>query len=720
MRRLPRGFGLLLVVLLGAAVRLLHGNDVFTPGGVVLGSDTDPYYHVLQAERILRGDADAPWFDRGLNWPLGAQVPWPPLFDGALAGAARGVHGPRATRAQVEAVAAIAPVAIGVLTLAIVAGLARVLLGPGRGTGAALVVALLGSHVAYTSVGQADQHAAEVMLHAGTLLAYVWSWTGASGGARRAAGALAGIGLALSFWNWMGSALNLVVPVAFAGIAHLAFSDRPAARRIAAGTAVALATGAALLAASIAAFGPPGALASGSLLGISGLSAVLAAAGSLFAAVLLVARRRWGVIPASLAAIALVALVPPAREGIRTGLTALGAANPWYASIFEFQHLLFSCHYPLAADAAVALMFYGLTGVPAAFAGVAILRRWRAEDDDARARLLFLACWGFFFLALALARRRFAPYFTIPLALAAWEGLHAATSGRRGWALAGALLCVAPSAYDLRLGFTSFPASSVEALRWLGEQPAPVAGREGVLSSWNLGHAVLFHAGKPVVATPFGTEGGAGAMLDTARFNFAADPERAEEILDRRRIGFVVVTNPLMDAVMDGRFAEPGNDVAIQGCSWREGLRVQYRPAYLDRVAPRLFFFDGTTRPEAPAPPLAFARLLHETSAGRREQLKVFGVVAGARVRVSGVEPGGVVRAATTVRTHGGREFEWSSAVVADASGVAVLRLPYATGANGSVEASPWRLRGAGLSATAALGESDVLRGSVVEVRGSR
>jgi dolichyl-diphosphooligosaccharide--protein glycosyltransferase len=717
MARFRRGLGLLSILLLGAAVRLVHWDDVFTPSGIALGPDTDPYYHVLQAERMLRGEPGAPWLDRGLNWPVGAEVPWPPLFDGLIAASARVLHGADATRGEIERVAAILPVAVGLLTLLVVAGLGRTLLGPGRGTGVALIVALLWSHAAYTSVGAADQHGMEVLLYAAILLGYARSWTAASSRERGIAAVLAGLGVTLAFWNWMGSALNLVLPVTFAGIARLALGGRSdVARRVAVGTAIGLGSAAALLAASIVVWGPAGAIGRGTLLGITGLSVVLCTAGAAFAAVLAFVRSRVGLVAAPLAAAAAVAFVPSAREGIGTGLTALGAANPWYASIFEFQHLLFSCHFPLGADAAVALMLYGLAFVPAGFAAWGLARRFRAGDEAERSRVLFLACWAILFLLLALARRRFAPYFTVPLALLAWEGVWAATSGRRVWALAAALVAVAPSAADLRLPPGRFPDSSVEALRWLRSQPAPVAGREGVLANWNAGHAVLYHAAKPVVASPFGTEGGAGAMLDTARFNFAADLEQAAEILDRRRIGFVVLMNPLMEAAMDGAFAEPGNTVAIRTCTYREGLRIQYRPEYLDRLAPRLFLFDGMSRPEAPAPPIPFLRLLYETPPGRQEQMKLFGVVAGARVRVTGVGAGTLVSASTRLRTNQGRELAWETAAIADGSGTAILRLPYASGTNGAVTATAWTIRARERVVPLELAEADVVAGRPVNV----
>src|SRR5689334_13078319 len=98
-RRLARATGALamktrwilptLVLALGVAARLAPWPHVFVGGEVNLRADTDPHYHVLRAERLLVGAPGEAWVDPNLGWPTGAEIPWPPLFDAAIIGAAR-------------------------------------------------------------------------------------------------------------------------------------------------------------------------------------------------------------------------------------------------------------------------------------------------------------------------------------------------------------------------------------------------------------------------------------------------------------------------------------------------------------------------------------------------------------------------------------------------------------------------------------------------------
>ncbi len=83
-----------------------------------------------------------------------------------------------------------------------------------------------------------------------------------------------------------------------------------------------------------------------------------------------------------------------------------------------------------------------------------------------------------------------------------------------------------------------------EALRRL----RPAGGhdfRSAVLAPWELGHHVLFHAERPVIVSPFGTEGGAGSMEDVTQFYTEADPAAAEALLARRGVRYVMLRSPV-------------------------------------------------------------------------------------------------------------------------------------------------------------------------------
>src|SRR6266536_630215 len=160
---LAKAVAFALVLAMAAFARAYHWDDVFTDHGVVFAYDSDPNYHVLQAERLLHGTGPI-WFDQRLDWPLGAVVVWPPLFDATIAGLTRLAYGPAAGRAELERVASILPIALGLLTIALVVALGHVLLGRRRGLGAGFILSLLMGHVMVSSVGAADQHVSEALL----------------------------------------------------------------------------------------------------------------------------------------------------------------------------------------------------------------------------------------------------------------------------------------------------------------------------------------------------------------------------------------------------------------------------------------------------------------------------------------------------------------------------------------------------------------------------
>jgi hypothetical protein len=107
-------------------------------------------------------------------------------------------------------------------------------------------------------------------------------------GARRRGWSLAAV-LVLAFWSWMGSALHLLPALLAAATWHL-LDDEAADGGLRALAFGGLA-GAALLAASVACLGAPGALASGATTGVGGLHVALLAAAGSFAALLVRLRR---------------------------------------------------------------------------------------------------------------------------------------------------------------------------------------------------------------------------------------------------------------------------------------------------------------------------------------------------------------------------------------------------------------------------------------------
>jgi hypothetical protein len=244
------------------------------------------------------------------------------------------------------------------------------------------------------------------------------------------------------------------------------------------------------------------------------------------------------------------------------------------------------------------------------------------------------------------------------------------------------------------------------------------------MAEWAIGHLIQYFAGKPVIATPFGTEalapgpGGSrdpGGMEDWAEFLFSTRAEDAESALARRRAGFLVLRSPKNEVLHAFRFSPAGTrPVGDLDLDWLEGPRPSVREGFSRLVASRLYYFDGMPASDGEEA-LGGFRLLYESPLVERipglppaHLYKIFAVIPGARIALSGGTPGSTSIARARIETNQGRVFEWIARCRLDGQGRGALRLPYATGTNGLVRAAPYRLSDGLHQGTLELDERDV------------
>ncbi|HTF35301.1 MAG TPA: STT3 domain-containing protein [Myxococcota bacterium] len=163
MTRGVAGCLLFLTALLAFAVRSLGLETVFPGDGSVVFALGDAFYHARRALFSFDHFPQVLLRDPYLNYPQGAFVPWPPLYDLALAGTAR-LFG--SSQTVFERVAAWAPVALGALTTLPVYAAARRVASRACAVGSAVLFALFPATVQYSNVGNADHHAAQALLGA--------------------------------------------------------------------------------------------------------------------------------------------------------------------------------------------------------------------------------------------------------------------------------------------------------------------------------------------------------------------------------------------------------------------------------------------------------------------------------------------------------------------------------------------------------------------------
>lgn len=734
--------------LLGLATlaRLSSWGEVFGAERVRFLFDTDPHYHVLRALRTLHDFPRVPWADPFMNYPAGARILWPPLFDFLIAAPVALAGGGEEALVRW---AAVLPVVLGVLTLPLVWALGRLLVGPRAAWVATGLVAILPVSLRYSLLGHTDQHVLELLASCWIMLAFLRAWRGAGDPPRRRwfDAAFLGAGFVVAFWNWQGSALYVLTLALFVAARHVAVGPDDPGRRACAVLGAGAAAGAAGLAFSLALFAPH-ALRETSLMGVTLFHATLLALASAFGALLAAAafRQPFGAGPAArsaevavaalLPAGAGLAVVPGLREGFVRGLTALLAGNTWYSDVAEFHPLLFSGLTPLGTELWRIVTAYGLALLCLPCFVPALLRVGRRRPE-AIPELSFLAFWLGLFLALTLARNRFALYLAVPLAMSlglavdefpGWlceRGLAAGAAAARRARAVAALVVIAPALAGLAPGFEAeagYVTTNVPLLQFLRDAAPASPDRPAVLSSWSLGHAIQYYANKPVVVTPFGTDGGAGAMEDSAAFFLARDPAAAEAVLERRRVGFVLLFNVIGEVQTLHGVAAPGLPEPASLVRSLGGASFELTESFLALPISRLYFHDGSAGRRDALPGLGAYRLLFETASTRpanwvdEKQAKLFSVVPGATVRVGNAKPGGKVVVLVPVSTNTGRQFVWATSALADADGRAVLRVPYATGANGRVQAARYAVGDGERAVEVAVSEEAVTTGGSVAV----
>jgi hypothetical protein len=217
----------------------------------------------------------------------------------------------------------------------------------------------------------------------------------------------------------------------------------------------------------------------------------------------------------------------------------------------------------------------------------------------------------------------------------------------------------------------------------------------------------------PALVTPFGSVAGPEAMTDWARVLLATDEAAAEAVLDARGVSWLLLEPLELDVLLAQRLL-PGGPAAVAREAGGDGLVATPQLARL--VEARLYWGDGSATPAAPA--VAGYRLVDEDVAAvpGAPPVKLFERVPGAEARVTGAAAGARVRATVELRTPAGRLVLVTVTGTADGAGAATLRLPYAAGANGRVQAQPWLVTSGDLTRLATVPEPLVLGGGTLAV----
>ena len=155
--------GLLVLVALALLVRALGFEWVFVDGDTVVFAPGDAQYHVRRTFYAWSNFPQVLFSDAYINYPEGAAISWPPLFDLVVAGVTRLLT---ADPGRFQVLAAWAAPVFGALQLVPVFAVGCRLAGPRLGLGAAGLLALLPMSVTYSRIGQLDHHCAVAFIGA--------------------------------------------------------------------------------------------------------------------------------------------------------------------------------------------------------------------------------------------------------------------------------------------------------------------------------------------------------------------------------------------------------------------------------------------------------------------------------------------------------------------------------------------------------------------------
>jgi len=240
----------------------------------------------------------------------------------------------------------------------------------------------------------------------------------------------------------------------------------------------------------------------------------------------------------------------------------------------------------------------------------------------------------------------------------------------------------------------------------------------GILSPWDSGHYARYLADLPVLASPFGTDGGEGAIEDTAAFFLEVDSRAAEKMLKKRNIRYVLLQyHPAITVTASSLFlGQATSPIRIDG-DYFNGPSLRMKEAEFNRLVVSRLYMDIGTSSGGRYETLGGFRLVSEFGPrGGTAIWRLFQVVEGARVSIGGTRPGANVTVTTNLITPLGL-LTWEDRQLADAAGVARFRLPYASGKQGRVTAGLYLVSDGVSSARLDVPDSAVEKGAEIMFR---
>jgi asparagine N-glycosylation enzyme membrane subunit Stt3 len=699
------------LLLISLTIRILPYHSMVFTGGDPIILDPDACYHLRRAELCLHSLPAIPVFDSYINYPHGAFIIWPPLYDLIIAGL-WAISNPLSNQASLPATVPFLPPLLFAITVLIVYAMGLTLWPKKRWAafGAALAPAILPITVLYSHVGQLDHHAAELLcvaLFLYSLLQQMKKRPPSTGIDRAwlATGLFFGAGILVQH------GLLLLEAV-------LLFSLLPLFRRQTRSQALAIGTIVNAMAFLVTVpFGLYSHLQGVPLahthFGLFQPLTVLSAAllyGTLWLLTAPLARSKkyWrpvgGIASACLALILIAFLLHQTLEGtaylVRTW-------SGWQAQIAE-SHSLVRISLPRAFHELSQYMSWAIFLLPIGWA--IMIARWRRLQPHDRMLLLS----SLLFTLFGLLQIRFLPYLALLLGLIIIPLFQRVPSILNTIPIRPIVACVVVVLSYIPC-VTSIGQKDITAdvytemaplLEWLRATAPPdsqyihpdTPPACGLIADWNLGHYIQYYGHWPVLADNFGEH--ATDLRRINRFFLSTENEETYRFLDDNRVKYVLCQD--LPSMYQSMILDKHMLTYVSDFDPSTG-HIVFDPTMYPTVLCRLVWrYGGAFIDQAKGlyyPPLDRLRLVAE-SQGKDEtlkvpevaQIKLFEYVPGARLFVTGFPPLTGVVLSTKVITPHGRSFPYVQFLNSNDDGHLSAILPYANEKMGGAYAKEYSL----------------------------
>ncbi len=725
MERGPRWIlGVMLALTFGLAFFARVSYDVNRSedprSGEWVSLEPDSFYHMRRAQRVLSEGWPVAGSDPNLDYPDGAEIPWPPYYSGLLALMGEFVvedpNSPEG-RLTLEQLVARVPLFFGCLT-ALLAALAAYRLAGNRAAacaGASTALAL--GAVLYSGMGNGDHHAFVAFLHLALLAGLSWGLEARvlerpklAAQVGVALGLIIGIGLG-SWVAFMAYVVEIELVLAILLFRH---ARRPLSGLPTFGLALHLA---AILSLAPAVLGSPWqSVQPWSVVNLSWFHPFFLGCAALVFVPLLKSgaespwRRHYPWVVAGVLAVlfsGLFALDAGPGIGLREAFSWASREDGFMASILESASIFDDF------ERGASQLWLSLGALVVLAPLVVLPAAWLCRKD--RLELLPWAVAVPLLLLQTLSQLRFSEALVAPAAvLVAWgvAGIlrHLEVRARFGNVLApftGLLLGLAfqwpgiaeieryrgpaaqlaePTDLQQQMGATR------RMCEWLQQQPL-VPGAAGVLASWGDGHMIEWVADRPTVATNFGSYLGAASYQFGPRAFLCEQDSKLEAMLQERQIGHLLLNSRMPEMMPDLiQRADPAlvtRYLAGVKRGWNGGLR----PQWFATAMARMFLAGAPLDLELPPiarKPISFLRLVHVAEEldpkpvlggllPRAPRGWVWQYVPGARLQFHG-SPGSEVGVDFQLRFPDSQiRVHYVAKARVEEDGLARLRVPYCT-----------------------------------------